>query len=294
MMAADRNINCEAHKRARSRCDFYNRCQVAEQLQRPPQAALTLGEILAAPGLGLKLVAGFETAEGAPVAGAHCIEIERPSRWLAEDWIMLTTGLRLRGHAAAQRELIDELIDAGCCSLGFGLGFAFAEVPRALLRQAQERGFPVFAVPPPTPFRELVSAVQRALISAEIRGEVHARTASRAAAASSQAQSTPGPPESEAQAQGAAASGRAQPAPTREAQALLAPLHARPQLHQTLLAYLDNELDVGASAAALQLHPNTMRYRLRQIEGLLGGSLKSPALLSRVYLALQADQDVGS
>lgn len=265
MMRARPFGNCEDAKGIVRLCDFYNRSEVPKQHRsevpgqprRQPMAALTLGEILAAPGLGLELLAGFEAADGAPVAGAHCIEVERPSRWLAEDWIMLTTGLRLRGRATAQRELVDELIDAGCCALGFGLGVAFAAVPAALLDQAQQRGFPLFAVPLPTPFRVLVSAVQRALISAEIRGEVRTRAATR---------STKGDTPSER---------------------LLAPLHARPQLHETLLAYLDSELDVSASAATLGLHANTMRYRLRHIERLLGGSLKSPELLSRVYLAVR-------
>lgn len=268
MVRAKAFLNCETHKRILLRCDFYNRSRVAERLQRPLIAALTLGEILAAPGLGLQLLSGFEAAEGAPVAGAHCIEIERPSRWLAEDWIMLTTGLRLRGDASAQRELIDELIDAGCCALGFGVGVAFAEVPGTLLAQAKVRGFPLFAVPLPTPFRELVSSVQRALISAEIRGEVRGRAAVSATAAT-------------------AASATAAAVPKER---LLACLHARPQLHETLLAYLDSELDVGACAAALSIHPNTVRYRLRQMEGLLGGSLKSPEMLSRVYLAVQDER----
>jgi sugar diacid utilization regulator len=41
-------------------------------------------------------------------------------------------------------------------------------------------------------------------------------------------------------------------------------------LMETLRAYLDSDLDVGATAEALFVHPNTVRYRLRRIRELTG------------------------
>ncbi|MBV9091283.1 MAG: helix-turn-helix domain-containing protein [Mycobacteriaceae bacterium] len=52
----------------------------------------------------------------------------------------------------------------------------------------------------------------------------------------------------------------------------------------TLGAYLDCFGDVGAAARGLQVHPNTVRYRLRRIEKLLGTSLTDPD--DRLVLAL--------
>jgi DNA-binding PucR family transcriptional regulator len=54
-------------------------------------------------------------------------------------------------------------------------------------------------------------------------------------------------------------------------------LRARdPELAETLRAYLDCFGDVGAAAQWLQVHPNTVRYRVRRIEKLLSTSLADP------------------
>jgi DNA-binding PucR family transcriptional regulator len=54
-------------------------------------------------------------------------------------------------------------------------------------------------------------------------------------------------------------------------------LHARdPELAETLRAYLDSFGDIGAAARWLQVHPNTVRYRVRRIEKLLSTSLADP------------------
>jgi purine catabolism regulator len=124
---------------------------------------LCLGDVLAEDTFGLTLVAGGAESAQRPVSGAHAVEVDDPARWLAREWVMLTTGVRLRGHAQAQRELVPALEEAGVTALGFGVGFGFKHVPAALLEVARERRFPVFAVPYETPFREIVGFVQRSL-----------------------------------------------------------------------------------------------------------------------------------
>ncbi|OSC40079.1 PucR family transcriptional regulator [Mycobacterium decipiens] len=49
-----------------------------------------------------------------------------------------------------------------------------------------------------------------------------------------------------------------------------------PVLAQTLRAYLDAFGDIGAAAQSLQVHPNTVRYRVRRIEKLSSTSLGDP------------------
>jgi purine catabolism regulator len=135
----------------------------------PPQSAFTLGDLLAQEHLGLELMAGGDEALGRRLEGAHAIEIDRPSTWLEPGWIMLTTGVRLRNNAAGQRRLIGELQAADAAAVGFGLDIVFKRVPAALLREAQAREFPVFSVPLPTPFREVISIINRALASSDLR-----------------------------------------------------------------------------------------------------------------------------
>jgi purine catabolism regulator len=134
-----------------------------------PQPAFTLGDLLAQDDLGLELLAGGHHALARRVVGAHTIEIEHPATWLERDWIMLTTGVRLRNRVEQQRLLVAELQEAGAAALGFGVELVFKRVPAELLREARARAFPVFAVPLRTPFREIVSAVNRALAGSDLR-----------------------------------------------------------------------------------------------------------------------------
>jgi DNA-binding PucR family transcriptional regulator len=65
-------------------------------------------------------------------------------------------------------------------------------------------------------------------------------------------------------------------------------LHARdPMLAKTLRAYLDSFGDIGAAAQSLQVHPNTVRYRVRRIEKLLSTSLADPEVRLLFSLALR-------
>jgi purine catabolism regulator len=132
-------------------------------------ADLSFGELLGLGDWALQLRNGGESALERPVAGIHCIEIDTPARWLGPGWVMLTTGIRLRGNCGRQSGLIAELDEAGVTALGFGIGLNFQDVPEALLKEAQARDFPVFAIPAPTPFREIVTAVNRSLLSSDLR-----------------------------------------------------------------------------------------------------------------------------
>jgi purine catabolism regulator len=128
---------------------------------------LRLADLLAEEPFGLELISGGPDAAEREVRGAHAVEVDAPARWLGRDWIMLTTGVRLRRNADAQRALVPQLEEGGAAALGFGVGLSFKRVPPALVALARERGFPVFEVPYETPFREIVRFVDSALTSGE-------------------------------------------------------------------------------------------------------------------------------
>ncbi|OIN82569.1 transcriptional regulator [Mycobacterium malmoense] len=68
-------------------------------------------------------------------------------------------------------------------------------------------------------------------------------------------------------------------------------LRARdPVLAETLRAYLDSFGDVGAAARSLQVHPNTVRYRVRRIEKLLSTSLSDPEVRLLFSLGLRVTE----
>lgn len=129
---------------------------------------LTLGNLLRQSDLNLTLLTEDKAALDRQVAGAHSIEIAFPSRWLPRDWIMLTTGLRLRGRRDEQRRLIAELHEQGQAALGWGVGLVVQRVPRAVLDEANTRGFPVFRVPIEIPFRDIISFVNGVRLSDDL------------------------------------------------------------------------------------------------------------------------------
>jgi DNA-binding PucR family transcriptional regulator len=63
---------------------------------------------------------------------------------------------------------------------------------------------------------------------------------------------------------------------------------SEPVLAETLQIYLDSFGDVAAAAAALQVHPNTVRYRVRRLEQALSTSLSDPDVRLLLSLSLRA------
>ena len=79
----------------------------------------------------------------------------------------------------------------------------------------------------------------------------------------------------------------------------LAPLRGlRPdqadRLARTLLAWLESADDANAAARRLHVHPQTIRYRLRQVSELFGDALSDPDTRFQLLLALRARQLLGA
>uniref|UniRef100_UPI0004C63719 PucR family transcriptional regulator n=1 Tax=Streptomyces sp. NRRL S-146 TaxID=1463884 RepID=UPI0004C63719 len=75
---------------------------------------------------------------------------------------------------------------------------------------------------------------------------------------------------------------------------VLAPLDTvsagqRDRLAETLLAWLLSGSNVPDVAVRLHIHPQTVRYRLRQLEKLFGDALHDPATRLDLILALRAE-----
>ncbi len=120
--------------------------------------AVIVGDILAIPGMALRLVAG-EGETDRPIRWVHVSELEDPTPWLKGGELLLSTGMGVGATAAKQRAYVKRLADAGLAGLGFGLGFSHDKVPRALVNAAEQVSFPVFEVPYPVPFIAITEAV---------------------------------------------------------------------------------------------------------------------------------------
>jgi purine catabolism regulator len=128
-----------------------------------------LGDLLNHPDFGLTLATGDpEEARSRRVRGAHAIEVAFPTRWVPPDWVMLTTGLRLRGRRDEQRKLVAELDEHGVAALGWAVGMVVQDIPAGILQEAKKRDFPVFRVPIEIPFRDIIRFINQAHLSDDL------------------------------------------------------------------------------------------------------------------------------
>jgi purine catabolism regulator len=112
---------------------------------------LTVRDLARLPDLELPVAAGADGL-GNAVSWLHVSELADPTKWLEGGEFLLTTGLGVGGSAAKQRAYVRRLTRHGVAGLGFGLGFAFKEVPGAIADEAEKAAFPILAVPYEVPF----------------------------------------------------------------------------------------------------------------------------------------------
>jgi purine catabolism regulator len=126
--------------------------------------ALTVGDLLRTPGFDLRVAAGREGLRG-PIRWVHVSELEDPTPWLKGGELLLTTGIGVGKTPARQRAYVDRLAKAGLTGLGFGLGFSFQRVPKAMVEAADKASFPIFEVPYAMPFIAITEAVFSRLVA---------------------------------------------------------------------------------------------------------------------------------
>jgi purine catabolism regulator len=132
-----------------------------------PFVTVRIEDILRIPGLALKMVAGA-SGGSRPIRWVHVSELEDPTPWLRGGELLLTTGMGLGKSPARQRAYIERLSSAGLAGLGFGVGFSFSKVPKAVADTADRRTFPVFEVPYPVPFIAITEAVYSRLAGEQV------------------------------------------------------------------------------------------------------------------------------
>ena len=79
--------------------------------------------------------------------------------------MLLTTGMGVGKTQARQRAYLERLRAADLAGLGFGTGFSFRSVPRALAEAADRAAFPIFEVPYDVPFIAITEAVFTRLVA---------------------------------------------------------------------------------------------------------------------------------
>jgi purine catabolism regulator len=72
----------------------------------------------------------------------------------------------------------------------------------------------------------------------------------------------------------------------QKAQEVLAGMPKGGLVEQTIIEYLHQGMDIQATARAMHLHPNSIRYRLGKAEEALGRSVSDPETITLLYLTL--------
>jgi PucR family transcriptional regulator, purine catabolism regulatory protein len=142
---------------------------------------LTVADILATPGVSLGLAAG-SGGLGNEVSWVHVSELADPTPWLEGKEFLLTTGLGVGELQSSERAYVRRLAENGLSGLGFGVGFGYAEVPPAIVEEANRLSFPVLSVPYEVPFVAITKAASRSLANEQLERltaalEVHERLA---------------------------------------------------------------------------------------------------------------------
>ena len=124
---------------------------------------ITVQDILEISELDLRLLAGHKSTSN-PVRWVHISEVPDPTKWLKGGELLLTTGYAFVDDDQ-QVAQIKRLIDHNISGLGFGTGFSFDKVPPALVKVAEEYGFPLFEVPYHVPFIAITEAVASKIVN---------------------------------------------------------------------------------------------------------------------------------
>jgi hypothetical protein len=113
--------------------------------------------------LGLVVLCGEDDLDR-PVAWAHVSELGDPVPFLLGRELLLTAGVHFPDDVD---RYVAGLVDKGVSALGFGVTPYYDEVPAELVERCRERGLPLLAVPPRTPFLAISQAVGAELAEAQ-------------------------------------------------------------------------------------------------------------------------------
>ncbi|WP_461003110.1 PucR family transcriptional regulator [Streptomonospora sediminis] len=130
--------------------------------------ALTLSEILDFEPFrrsSARAVAG-EHALDRTVRWVHISEMPNPGRLFTGGELLLTQGRGIGSGPEAQRQWVAELAKSDVAGAAVETGVAFAELPRALVRAAQQAGLPLIELHHPAYFMDMTQAVHSTIVNA--------------------------------------------------------------------------------------------------------------------------------
>lgn len=138
------------------------------------EGQVTVRHLLAAPGLGLRLLAGADRVDDV-VRWAHPTELLDPRPYLSGGELVLTVGTALGGDDDRCRSYVDRLVDAGVSAVGYGVGDVTEEVPASLVEECRRHRLPLLRVPAGVPFQSITELLADRRAEARAAGERRVR-----------------------------------------------------------------------------------------------------------------------
>jgi PucR family transcriptional regulator, purine catabolism regulatory protein len=110
------------------------------------------------------LALAVESVPDRPIRWVHISELEDPTPFLSGGELLLTTGINLK-TAARQRKFVRRLAGKEAAGLGLAVGLDHAELPRALIDEAEAWALPLFELPFELPFIAITEWASTRLIN---------------------------------------------------------------------------------------------------------------------------------
>lgn len=112
-----------------------------------------------------RVVAG-EGALERSVRWVHISEMPHPGRLFTGDELLLTQGRGIGSTPAEQRQWVRDLTQSGVAGVAIEVGIVFADLPRPLVKAAQQHGLPLVSLRHPAYFMEMTQAVHSTIVNA--------------------------------------------------------------------------------------------------------------------------------
>ncbi|WP_347108911.1 PucR family transcriptional regulator [Paenarthrobacter sp. S56] len=130
--------------------------------------AITVGELVAEPQLGLTLLAGASGAENR-ITWAHTSDLPRLWEWVTGGELMMTNGLSIPADPAGQVALAEALVDSGASALAIGEKMHAPPLTPEFLAACEQLPLPLINIPYPLPFIAIARSVAESSLLEESR-----------------------------------------------------------------------------------------------------------------------------
>lgn len=99
-----------------------------------------------------------------PIQWVHVVDIPEVTEWVREGVLLFTTAFGLKDRPELQSTLIPDLVQVGVVGIVVAVGHYFHDIPKVMIRQADELDFPLLTLPWEVPFIQVMRAISEHIV----------------------------------------------------------------------------------------------------------------------------------